>query len=81
MLKTHEIRDPKSCLNKAKDSEMLFVLIGRDVAAPAAIRAWIQERIRLGKNVSDDPQIREAEACAQMMEEQRFKELSTGTFD
>jgi len=64
MRKTEELADQNSCLNRAKDDEMLFVLLGRDIAAPAAIRAWCKERIRLGKNKRDDAQIREALACA-----------------
>lgn len=60
MLKRYELTDPKSCLNKASDEENLFVLLGRDPAAPAAIRAWIAERIRLGKNAPGDGQILEA---------------------
>ena len=55
-------------MSRARDDEMSFVLLGRDVAAPAAIRAWIIERIRLGKNMPDDPQILEAKACARAME-------------
>jgi len=47
---------------------MLFVLLGRDKAAPFAIRAWVAERIRLGKNKPDDPQIAEALQCAGIME-------------
>jgi hypothetical protein len=42
LLKTSEIENPASCLNKAKPFEMLFVLLGRDAAAPVAIRAWIR---------------------------------------
>jgi hypothetical protein len=47
-------------MSKALDNEWTFVLLGRDVAAPAAVRAWILERIRLAKNKPDDPQIIEA---------------------
>jgi hypothetical protein len=61
MRKRQELTDPRSCLNKAADDEMLFVLRGHDVAAPAAVRAWIEERIRLGKNARDDAQIADAE--------------------
>lgn len=61
MTKEKEISDPNSCLNKAKDNEILFVLLGRDPAAPAAIRAWIRERLQLGKNVEKDDQIKSAE--------------------
>lgn len=61
----------ESCLNRARIDEMVFVLLGRDVAAPVAIRAWIAERIRLGKNAPDDAQILEAEYCALLMEKER----------
>lgn len=60
MLKHEEMSDPDSCLNKARDDEMLFVLLGRDPAGPAAIEAWIARRIELGKNKPDDLQIAEA---------------------
>jgi hypothetical protein len=71
MRKRYELTDPASCLNRAKDDEMLFVLLGRDPAAPAAIRAWVAERLRLRKNRPDDPQILEAERCAEQMAEDR----------
>lgn len=61
MRKRDELTDPTSCLNKAHDDEWTFVLLGRDAAAPFAVKAWIAERIRLGKNNPDDPQIKEAE--------------------
>lgn len=57
-----------SCWSKAKDDEMLFILLARDLAAPATIRFWIQERIRLGKNRPEDAKLLEAEACAKAME-------------
>lgn len=63
MIKRDELSDPRSCLNRAQDDEMVFVLLGRDAAAPAAISAWIAERIRLGKNRPNDAQILEAESC------------------
>lgn len=47
-------------MSKAKDDEMTFVLLGRDEAAPAAIHAWVKERINLGKNKPGDVQIVEA---------------------
>jgi len=67
MIKKLELNDPNSCLNRAKDGEMLFVLLGRDPAAPVAIRTWAAERVRLEKNKPCDPQILEAEACARAM--------------
>ncbi len=60
MKKYDELSDGRSCLNRALPDEWLFVLLGRDRAAPAAVRAWIEERIRLGKNQRDDSQIVEA---------------------
>jgi len=71
VIKLQELSDPNSCLNRAKDDELLFVLLARDPAAPWAIRAWIDERVRLGKNAPDDAQIEEAEQCARRMEESR----------
>lgn len=68
MRKRDELTNPDSCLNRARDQELTFVLLGRDAAAPAAIRFWIAERIRLGKNRPDDPQVVEAEQCARTME-------------
>ncbi len=70
MRKFDELDCPTSCLSRAKDEEMLFVLRSHDVAAPATVRAWIQERIRLGKNKPDDPELIEAEQCAQAMEQE-----------
>jgi hypothetical protein len=71
MIKANELSLPNSCLNRAEEGEMVFVLLARDVAAPMAIRAWIANRIRLGKNKAEDSQIREAEECARTMEVQR----------
>jgi hypothetical protein len=67
MRKQEELSDPNSCLNRAEPGEMIFVLLGRDVAAPAAIEKWAGDRIRLGKNTSDDQQIRHALSCANVM--------------
>jgi hypothetical protein len=71
MLKSDEIEHTESCFNKARDDERLFVLLARDPAAPAAIRAWVAERVRLGKNHLLDDQIVEALECATLMEAER----------
>jgi hypothetical protein len=71
MIKKDEIDHTESCLNKARDNERLFVLLARDAAAPVAVRAWVAERLRLGKNQPDDAQIREALDCAARMEIER----------
>ncbi len=59
------------CMAKALDDEPTFVLLGRDAAAPAAIRAWIAVRIGMGKNAAEDSQIKEATALIRMMEDEQ----------
>lgn len=76
MLKHMEKADGHSCWNKARPNEMVFVLLGRDEAAPVTIRAWVAERIRLGKNREDDHQIQEALKCAEFMEENRVPDYA-----
>lgn len=71
MIKCEELTNANSCMNKARDDEMTFVLLGRDPAAPAAIRMWISERIRIGKNQANDPQIVEAYECIEQMKSGR----------
>lgn len=66
-MKRDELADPSSCLNKANDDEYIFVLIGRDKAATAAIIAWCNERIRLGLNSKDDDKLAKALECANRM--------------
>jgi hypothetical protein len=70
MRKKDELSREHTCMHSAHPEEMVFVLLGRDPAAPAAIRAWVSERIRLGKNINTDPQLTEAEECARVMEEE-----------
>lgn len=64
MKKLKEASDPKSCWNRADEEEIVFVLLARDPAAPAAILAWINERVRIGKNYAGDAQILEATRAA-----------------
>lgn len=71
MRKRDELTNPASCMSRASDNEWTFVLLGRDVAAPAAVRAWIEERIRLGKNRRDDAQIAEAERWIENVQAER----------
>jgi hypothetical protein len=68
MRKKDELSRSDTCTAHAHPEEMLFVLLGRDAAAPAAIRAWVGERLRLGKNTPHDEQIKEALECARTME-------------
>jgi hypothetical protein len=73
VLKREELANPESCLNKARDEEMIFVLLARDAAAPAAIRAWVEKRIFLGKNIRKDDQIQDALRAAAAMENKTVK--------
>jgi hypothetical protein len=68
MRKKDELSLSNTCMAHAHEREMVFVLLSRDAAAPVAIRAWIAERLRLGKNVETDEQIVEALDCAATME-------------
>jgi hypothetical protein len=73
MRKVDELAHPMSCLNRARDDEFIFVLLARDVAAPAAIRYWVDQRIKLLKNFPSDPQILHAlEVATQMEKEQLY---------
>lgn len=73
MRKIDELANEESCLNRAKSNEMVFVLLGRDSAAPFAIRAWCEERILQGKNMAQDAQILEALAIADAMTRERMR--------
>jgi hypothetical protein len=71
MLKLNELSNPDSCLSRALPYERVFVLLARDVAAPATITFWCERRVAAGKNTWQDPQIVEAMECARLMEEER----------
>jgi hypothetical protein len=70
MRKKDEVSKSNSCMAHAHPEEMVFVLLGRDVAAPATIRAWVTERLQRGKNLATDTQIVEALECAETMEKE-----------
>ena len=72
MKKRDELADPNSCFNRAADDEIIFVLLARDVASPAAVVEWVLERCRRGKNKIIDAQIIEALECAVAMGKQRL---------
>jgi hypothetical protein len=40
--------NPNGCLAKALPTEPMFILLGRDRAAPATIRFWADQRAQLG---------------------------------
>lgn len=79
MRKMYEVADPNSCFNRAKDEENVFVLLGRDAAAPATIRFWCNERVAIGKNTYNDKQICDALELADQIEaELEQKEKAEG---
>lgn len=55
------------CYANAAPDEEMFVLLGRDVAAPEAIRLWCNLRVANGLNQWEDKQIVEAMECARRM--------------
>ena len=67
MLKHLEVSLPDSCLNKAFDNEIIFVLLQRDRAAADTVRYWAKRRIELCLNSPDDPKIVEALLAADRM--------------
>lgn len=75
MQKSTERVQHSSCWNKAREDELIFVLLERDVAAPVAIRRWCSVRIELGKNKPDDEQITGALRMAELMEKTSGKQV------
>ncbi len=44
MEKSKELSDhPKSCMNKALDDELVFVLLARDPFTPSVIMEWVKQ--------------------------------------
>lgn len=68
MLKRDELANPDSCLNRAADDEMIFVLRSHDVTFSETVRGWVLARMRRGKNEHDDPQLVEAREAARAVE-------------
>lgn len=79
MRKKDELSKEHTCMQHAHPNEMMFVLLSRDAAAPVAIRAWVAERLRLGKNIDTDPQITEALECARVMKSEGRQWVGTAT--
>jgi hypothetical protein len=53
------------CYANAEPDEPMFVLLGRDPAAPILVRLWVALRAELG---TDAEKLDEAEACAEALE-------------
>jgi hypothetical protein len=67
MRKRDELTNPNSCMSRARDDEITFVLLERE-ESPDTIRFWISKRIELGKNQPGDAQLVDAENLAREME-------------
>jgi hypothetical protein len=78
MRKRDELTNPDSCLNRAREDEWIFSLLGRDEDTPATVRYWIEKRIARGKNIRGDAQMAEAEALAQAVETEHRCGLKSG---
>lgn len=72
MIKSIELCDPGSCLNKAAPDEPVFVLRGKDPRAAQAVRLWVA--MSVGRH--EDSRINEALALADQMDEWRDKLMS-----
>jgi hypothetical protein len=63
------------CHSNALPDEPIFVLVARDKSAPGLIRTWCTMRLaEMGagiRSTDELPQIREAQACADAMEQWR----------
>jgi hypothetical protein len=69
-VETKQSRNPEhGCLHKALVHEPMFILLGRDPAAPAAIRRWVKYRSQL--EGQDRDQLEQAEADALLFAEWR----------
>lgn len=79
MLKSKELSEPSSCLNKARPDELIFVLLARDAAASSTVRHWVAERLRLGKNKAEDPQMIEALAWADRVQREHEHAMVAAT--
>ena len=75
MKKYLEVSEPTSCLSRAEPDEPVFVLLARDIVAPAAIEYWVFHRCANGKNNPGDAQIIEALTLAGQMRNWRRQKL------
>ncbi len=78
MIKSEELSNPNSCLNKAKDDEILFVLLDRDLAFADTVRYWIEKRIQFGLNKREDLKMIEAANCVQKVLRKQQERIKNG---
>jgi hypothetical protein len=83
MRKCDEMMLPDSCLNKAAENELLFVLRDKDPCMAGTIRYWARMRMELGLNTSGDSKIKEAVTLAaevERVQEERGRPDTTNYF-
>jgi hypothetical protein len=71
MLKMHELRNPTSCLNKARPDEPIFVLRAKDPLAAQTIRLWAE----MAGTTHEDDKVTEAYQVAQAFDDWRCKNV------
>jgi hypothetical protein len=76
--KHEELIDPNSCLNKARDDEMLFILCGDDRSAPSTVMDWIRHRVEFGQNAPTDGKLQCAGSVAEIMDRERVDREASG---
>lgn len=73
-LKFEERQDEKSCWNKAKETEPLFILRAQDMIAPGLVIQWAN---RAAKNNVPAEKVAEARAIAEAMEKWPNRRMPT----
>lgn len=73
MIKSKELTEPKSCLNKAADDEPVFVLRAKDRLEPLAVRLWAV----LAEGVHENWKVKGANELAAQMESWRRDNAAT----
>lgn len=66
------------CLSKAEPDEPMFVLLGRDPAAPILINLWADIRSRMGE---EQEKVEEACACAEACMKWLYDHDKKGVFE
>ncbi|MDH3233638.1 MAG: hypothetical protein OEQ29_08915 [Alphaproteobacteria bacterium] len=66
---TKENPTPHDAYEKAEPDEPMFVLLARDPIAPALVRMWARARELAAREMRDMEKVREADECADRMED------------
>lgn len=76
MIKANEVSNPNSCLNKAHEKELIFVIREADAAAADTIAFWIKRRMELGLNDEGDDKLYEAKKWIEQVGDRRKVSLT-----